>query len=75
MKDPTNAKRQREWYARKKAGAQWQPLICTSCLATHRGKHGSICCRCWEKTPEGKQVKADRAKKNKKHRKASQLEP
>ena len=63
MPDPTNAQRQRRWYARQKAGTPWQPLTCQACGANSSGAHGSLCSRCWERlTPEGRAAKAERVR-------------
>ena len=62
-KDPTNAQRQRDWYARQKAGITWQPLTCQACGRNHRGAHGALCCRCWIRlTPEGRAREAERVR-------------
>ena len=49
MPDPTNAARQRRWYARQKAGTPWQPLTCQACGRNCKGVHGALCSRCWER--------------------------
>ena len=60
MPDPTNAARQRAWYARQKAGTPWQPLTCQACGANCKGK---VCSRCWERlTVEGRAAKAERVR-------------
>ena len=64
-KDPTNAQRQRDWYARQKAGTTWQPLICQGCGGNHRGKHDPLCSRCQLRlTPEGKASEAERVRRS-----------
>jgi predicted amidophosphoribosyltransferase len=63
MPDPTNAARQRAWYARQKAGTPWQPLICKACGGNSSGTHDPFCSRCWERlTPEGRAAKAKRVR-------------
>lgn len=48
------------------------PLRCEGCGGPHRGRHGGICRRCWERlTPDGRRDRADRvarAKRAKKQR-------
>ena len=50
----SNTERQRLFRLRK-AGKlpPYQPLICSTCGASHRGARGNICSLCWRKTPEG----------------------
>ena len=63
MPDPTNAKRQRDWYARQKAGTAWQSPTCQACGRNSSGIHGVLCSRCWERlTPEGRAAKAERVR-------------
>ena len=63
MPDPTNAQRQRDWYARQKAGTPWQPPTCQACGCNIRGAHGALCSRCWARlTPEGRAANAERVR-------------
>ena len=71
MPDPTAAERARR-YRERKAGRLPPPqtLICIACGANHRGAHGELCSRCWERlTPEGRRAKADRVAKVRARRK------
>ena len=63
MNDPTNAERQRRWYARQKAGTPWQPITCQACGRNSSGAHGALCSRCWARlTPEGRAANAERVR-------------
>lgn len=69
MPDSTNAERQRRWRERQKAGTTWQPLTCQACSSQHRGAHGALCSRCWERlTPEGRAANAERVRKSRAQR-------
>lgn len=57
------ATRQRRRYQRLKEGTPWQPPLCSACSSPHRGRHGDLCRRCWERlTPEGRAAKAERVR-------------
>ena len=76
MPDPTNAQRQRDWYARQKAGTPWQPLICQACGRNTRGAHGALCCRCQLRlTPEGRASEAERVRQSRARKRASTNPP
>lgn len=69
MPDPTNAERQRRWYARQRAGESFQLPACAACSSPHRGAHGVLCSRCWERlTPEGRAAKAERVRRSRARR-------
>ena len=68
MPDPTNAQRQRDWYARQRAGVPWQPPTCQACGRNIRGARGvllRLCCRCQLRlTPEGRESEAERVRQS-----------
>jgi predicted amidophosphoribosyltransferase len=67
--DPTAADRMRRWRQRQQAGTPWQPLVCAACPRNSSGKHGPLCCRCWERlTPEGRKVRAKRLRESRARR-------
>jgi hypothetical protein len=62
-----NTEAVRRWRERQRRGTAWQPLICAACGSPHRGAHGVICSRCWERvTPEGRAAKAERVRQSRK---------
>ena len=86
MPDPTNAQRQRDWYARQKAGIPWQPLTCQACGGNTRGVYfftsrpvlsgAPLCSRCWLRlTPEGRASEAERVRRSRARKRASTNPP
>jgi hypothetical protein len=68
----TNTERQARWRARQKAGIKFQPLICERCARIHRGIHGMLCSRCWERLdPAGRAAKAERVRRSRAKAKAA----
>jgi hypothetical protein len=72
MPDPRAAEWSRR-YRERKAGRlpPPAPLICSACGLAHRGAHGLLCSRCWERlTPEGRAFKAERVRRSRARAKA-----
>lgn len=69
------ATRQSRLRERRKAGTPWEPLICSACPSPHRGRHGDLCSRCWERlTPEGRAAKAERVRQTRARQRAARSE-